>query len=68
MRDKSSKVRDYRDLRWPLLADSNDDGTVQLTCGCGWESPLRFTWEAVGRDLDLHLAQVFPRGTERRKA
>lgn len=44
---------------------SNDNGSVQFQCPCGYLTPLRATWEAAGRDLDQHLAQVFPRGTER---
>jgi hypothetical protein len=41
------------------------DGTVMLICACGWGTPRLATWEAAGLDLDRHLAQVFPLGTER---
>jgi hypothetical protein len=43
-----------------------DDGTVMLVCACGWGTPRLATWESAGREMDLHLAARFPRGTERK--
>lgn len=33
---------------------------------CGFRTPERFTLEAAGRDADLHMAETFPIGTQRR--
>jgi len=34
-------------------------------CGCGFQTSPQFTFEAAGRELDLHLAEKFPKGSER---
>lgn len=38
----------------------------QFTCACGWQSQPRYTLEAAGREADLHMAERFPKGSERR--
>ena len=40
--------------------------SFRFVCDCGWRSPVRFTVEAAGRDADLHMAEKFPLGSERR--
>jgi hypothetical protein len=48
-----------------IIAISRYDGAVQMVCNCGYATERRATWETAGLDLDRHLAQVFPLGTER---
>jgi hypothetical protein len=37
-----------------------------IECACGFRTEWRYTLEAAGRDADLHMAEKFPRGSERR--
>lgn len=34
-------------------------------CACGFRTVPRYTFEAAGREYDLHLAEKFPIGTQR---
>jgi hypothetical protein len=38
----------------------------RFRCGCGTVTEWRYTVEAAGRDFDLHMAEKFPIGTQRR--
>lgn len=40
------------------------DGWI-VNCNCGFNTRPRYTFEAAGREFDLHLAERFPIGTER---
>lgn len=37
----------------------NGNGWV-MRCPCGYETPFRYTLEAAGRDMDVHLAVTTP--------
>lgn len=36
-----------------------------FVCVCGWKSEMRYTVEAAGRDVDLHMADPSRNPTER---
>ena len=38
----------------------------QLECECGFQTGWNYTMEATGREADLHMAAMYPLGTERR--
>jgi len=38
----------------------------RMHCPCGFITPWRWTLEAIGRDMDIHQAEKYPIGTERR--
>lgn len=41
------------------LVYKNNEGYI-FRCGCGWTNEPKFTLEAAGREIDLHLAEKFP--------
>ncbi len=37
----------------------------RYVCACGFQTEPRFTFEAAGREYDLHLAAAFPLASKR---
>jgi hypothetical protein len=49
-----------------LFIDTPTGKAVMIQCPCGFVTEAQYTVEAAGRKIDLHMAEKFPIGTQRR--